>query len=84
MQAAILSQNPPHPADQWEQIEFLWEDAIKKLDRVQEDNPGYIEAQTKLAEYKTNLAKIRTRKTAETESAAALELAKEYIADWQE
>ncbi|WP_199246160.1 hypothetical protein [[Phormidium] sp. ETS-05] len=83
MQAAILSQNPPHPADQWEQIAKLWEEAIKKLDQVPVNNPGYIEAQTKLAQYKTNLANIHTRKTAETESAAALQLAKEYIAEWQ-
>lgn len=83
MQAAVLSQNPPHPATQWGQIASLWGEAINRLEQVQVNNPGYIEAQTKLAQYKTNLANIRTRETAETESAAALKLAKEYIADWQ-
>ncbi len=84
MQAAVLSQNPPHPVTQWEQIAQLWGEAINLLQQVPVNNPGYIEAQTKLAQYKTNLGNIRTRENAETKSAAALEQAKEYIAKWQE
>lgn len=83
MQAAVLSQNPPHPVSQWEQVVDLWEDAVNRLQKVSVDNPGYLEAQTKLAEYKTNLGIVRTRLQSEQLSSRAISRAKSLIADWQ-
>lgn len=83
MQAAVLSQNPPHPASQWEQVVDLWQDAVNRLQKVSVDKPGYLEAQTKLAEYKTNLGIVRTRLQSEQQSSAAISRAKKQIADWQ-
>ncbi|MDB9313395.1 hypothetical protein PN462_09825 [Spirulina sp. CS-785/01] len=80
MQAAQLSQNPPHPASKWREIAILWEEAIKQLKQVSSDNKaGYVEAQNLMAQYQTNLSEIRLRETAERESVQALETAQEQI-----
>lgn len=80
LQAAQLSQNPPHPVSQWEEIARLWEVAIARLTEVKSDNPGYLTAQQLLATYETNLAQIRIRLRAEQEAATALTQAKSRIA----
>ncbi|NEO26930.1 MAG: hypothetical protein F6K03_08550, partial [Kamptonema sp. SIO4C4] len=52
MQAAELSQNPPHPASKWQEIILLWEEAIRQLRQVNPDNrEGYVEAQQLIAQY---------------------------------
>jgi hypothetical protein len=83
MSAAVNSQNPPHPAEKWEQIANLWQESIQRLEQVRADNPGYLEAQNKLAQYKTNLGTAQLREKVERESANALESAKDAIATWQ-
>ncbi|NER35473.1 MAG: hypothetical protein F6J93_15965 [Oscillatoria sp. SIO1A7] len=83
MQAAVLSQSPPHPVSKWEQVVDLWENAVNRLQKISVDNPGYLEAQTKLAEYKTNLGIVRTRLESEKLSSKAISRAKSLIADWQ-
>lgn len=83
LQAAQLSQNPPHSSAQWEQITNLWADAIAQLQQVSADDPGYVDAIKQLAQYKTNLGIAQTRLAAEQESSRALQQAKEQIADWQ-
>lgn len=84
MQAAVLSQNPPHPAPKWEEIAILWQEAITRLKIIRETDPGFLEAQKKLAEYQTNLGTVRTRRQEEMESSAALERAKDAISNWQQ
>ena len=83
MQAAILSQNPPHSATQWEQVAKLWESAIGQLKQVKVDDASYAEAQGKLAEYQSNLGIVKIRISSEKESAIALKNAKQLIAQWQ-
>jgi hypothetical protein len=83
IQAATASQNPPHSADEWEQIARLWQDAIDRLKAVDSENPGYLEAQTKLAEYTKNLGQAQIRQSAEQVSVRALEQAKNLVSNWQ-
>ncbi|NJK28134.1 MAG: hypothetical protein HC925_06060, partial [Coleofasciculaceae cyanobacterium SM2_3_26] len=79
MQAAVLSQNPPHDATTWQEVVKLWEEAIARLEEIASDNPGYLEAQSKLAQYKTNLAQVQIRLQAELDSVEALEVAQRQI-----
>jgi hypothetical protein len=83
MQAAIMSQNPPHPAAKWEQTAQLWEKAMYQLQQVGVDEPTYPEAQQKLAEYQANLAAVKIRIDAEKQSVTAMKRAKDLIAQWQ-
>ncbi|NES64404.1 MAG: hypothetical protein F6K24_03595 [Okeania sp. SIO2D1] len=83
MQAATAAQNGPHPEQQWQVVASLWEQAINQLQKIPADNPAYLEAQTKLGEYQVNLANVKMRLQAETESKKALKEAKNLIADWQ-
>lgn len=83
MSAAVASQNPPHSAEKWEQIADLWQESIQRLEQVSFDNPGYLDAQNKLAQYKTNLGTAQLRQKIEQQSAEALKEAKSAIADWQ-
>ncbi len=74
--AAEASQNPPHPVEEWQRVESLWQDAIARLASVsKEDEVGYQQAQAKLAEYKDNLAQIGIRKKQEADSVAAFQRA---------
>ena len=84
MQAAIASQNPPHSAAQWEQVQRLWDMAIARLEQVKPDAPDYLEVQQKLAEYEVNRGIVATRLQAEKESVQTLNRAKEAIAAWQQ
>lgn len=83
MQAAKTSQNAPHPQQHWQLIATLWEQAINQLQKIPVDNPSYLEAQSKLAEYQVNLANVKMRFQAEKESETAFKQAKNLIADWQ-
>jgi hypothetical protein len=83
MQAAIMSQNPPHPAAQWEEVAKLWEQAMDQLKQVRVDEPTYPEAQQKLAEYQANLAAVKIRIDAEEKSVTAMKRSKDLIAEWQ-
>ncbi|MEG3847459.1 hypothetical protein QT971_08760 [Microcoleus sp. herbarium19] len=84
LSAAVASQKPPHPAAQWEQITGLWEEGIDRLKMVPVDNPGYLDAQTKLAEYQKNLGIAQIRLQAEKDSATALQEAKSLFANLQQ
>ena len=81
--AAVASQKPPHPAAQWEQIAGLWEEGINRLKMIPVDNPGYLDAQTKLAQYQKNLGISQIRLQAEKDSEKALQGAKSLFANLQ-
>ena len=83
LQASLESQEPPHPAGKWEDIVGLWQMAIERLSQVQADDPGYLEAQAKLAEYQVNLNTAKRRASDEQTSVAALTRAKERVSGWQ-
>jgi tetratricopeptide (TPR) repeat protein len=82
--AARASQNPPHTAQEWQQVIELWEKAIARLEKVPEENPSYLEAQKKLAEYTQNLGTIQGRLRDEEEAVELLKEAKELITEWRE
>ncbi|HEY9700109.1 MAG TPA: hypothetical protein V6D10_22835 [Trichocoleus sp.] len=63
--AALKSQNPPHPLQQWREVQWLWRDAIAQMQKVAVDSPMYGLAQRKLQEYEANLAGINDRVIAE-------------------
>ncbi|MBW4516662.1 MAG: hypothetical protein KME11_15750 [Timaviella obliquedivisa GSE-PSE-MK23-08B] len=71
--AAIQGQNPPHTAEEWQQIAKVWEEAIAQVERVSEDDTGYAEAQKMRAEYLKNLGQITIRLQAEEQSVRIFE-----------
>lgn len=73
------AQNAPHAVTEWEGIADLWEQAIARLQQVEADDPGYVEAQSSLANYQVNLTAVRTRLHAERKSVEALSRAKDRI-----
>lgn len=83
MAAAQQTQNPPHSVTEWEQIANLWEQAIQQLRLVSNQDAGYVDAQTKIAEYTKNLGITKVRKEAEKESVEAVKRAKDKISNWQ-
>ncbi|HLO52252.1 MAG TPA: hypothetical protein VK211_27880 [Kamptonema sp.] len=83
MSAAVASQNPPHSAEQWGKIASLWGESIQRLEQVKVESPGYLDAQNKLAQYKTNLGTAQLRQKIEEQAADDLREAKSAIANWQ-
>jgi hypothetical protein len=83
MSAAVSSKKPPHPAAQWEKIAELWAEAINRLKMVPVDSPGYLDAQTKLAQYQQNLGIAQIRLKAESDAVKAFGDAKNLFAQLQ-
>lgn len=81
--AASASQKPPHSAETWQKIADLWQQSIERLSQIPFDNPGYLDAQTKLAEYQNNLGTTQIRLKAEKESVEAFNQAKGLFAKFQ-
>jgi hypothetical protein len=79
LQAAQVSQNPPHPAQKWKQAENLWVEAIERLQKIRVEEPNYLEAQKLLAAYQSNLGIVQSRKQAESESTQAFNEANRRI-----
>lgn len=77
--ASVAAQNPPHSADEWQEIVLLWQQATERLLQVPVSDTGYIEAQKLLAQYQRNLGIVRIRLSAEQASAHALKRAKDII-----
>jgi hypothetical protein len=75
LQASTLTQNPPHSEATWAESEKLWNEAIARLQSVPLEDSGYLEAQTLMATYRSNLAQVQLRKTAEIQSVNAYESA---------
>ncbi|MGB3299841.1 MAG: hypothetical protein WBA76_16370 [Phormidesmis sp.] len=60
-QAALASQNAPHPPEKWADISRLWQTALLTLETIDTDYPSYAEAQQVKAQYQQNLSEIRDR-----------------------
>ena len=74
--AAVQGQNPPHSAQEWQQVIALWEEAIAQVKHIAPDDLlGNQEAQTLGAVYQQNLGQIKIRLAAETDSVRAFEQA---------
>jgi hypothetical protein len=81
-QAAQAAQNPPHTVAQWQQAINLWQQAINRLEQIStNDLVGYQTAQKLLATYRNNLEVLKVRQQAEVEATAAMQQAKEQIAN---
>lgn len=72
-QAALASQNAPHPAEQWAEIAAVWEIALSTLDRIGPAHPQYAEAQQVKARYQQNLGAIWHRHQLERTTAQQLQ-----------
>lgn len=73
--------NPPHSVERWQQCANLWQEAISKLNRVPLEDPGYLKAQSLLANYQTHLGEIKISQQAEANSVRAFEYAYSQIVD---
>ncbi|NEO26229.1 MAG: hypothetical protein F6K03_04865 [Kamptonema sp. SIO4C4] len=71
--AANLSQNPPLPAEQWEQSAEHWQTAIARLETIPPESAFYSYTRQKVREYRRNLRMIKQRQ--EQEEAAVADLA---------
>ena len=78
-EAAKASQNPPHPADKWEQIAKQWQSAIDQLKNIEVKEAGYVEAQKLIAQYQTNLGIVQNRQKYESEAIQILAQANQEI-----
>lgn len=83
IQAAKSAQNPPHSAKEWEKVIKLWQEAIRRLEQIPTDNPNYLDAQKKLAEYQSNLWVSESRLQAEKDAVESVKQAKVAIAQWK-
>lgn len=60
----------------------MWEQAIEQLRDVSLDDPRYLEAQTLLAKYQTNLGEVEIKQEDESQSVEALNNAKSQIVEF--
>lgn len=75
--ASNMSQNPPHPVQDWVKMQSLWQEAIALLEVVPEESKAYPFAYNKLNEYRKYLTGITGRLTTEAEANEKLTAAKQ-------
>jgi len=76
-QAALASQDPPHPVSQWQQIAKDWRSASEMLEAVPAESPVRELADSKLTEYRANRATILVRIDAEAKAEVGLRQAQQ-------
>jgi len=75
-QAAQNSKSLPLPAEDWVEIQSLWQEAIALLEKVPQDSRAYPFAKNKLQQYRKYLVAIKGRLTTEEEANQKLIAAK--------
>ncbi|MEZ2229258.1 MAG: hypothetical protein ACBR50_23665 [Microcoleus sp.] len=75
MEAAVMTQNPPHPLENWQQVQGKWQESIKLLEAIPDSSPVATQAQEKLTVYRTNYQAISNRIVTEQKAATNLESA---------
>lgn len=75
--ASNMSQNPPHPLQDWVKMQSLWQEAIALLEVVPEESKAYPFAYNKLNQYRKYLTGITGRLTTEAEANEKLTAAKQ-------
>jgi hypothetical protein len=75
MEAAVMTQNPPHPLENWQQVQEKWQESIKLLEAIPDNSPVATQAQEKLTVYRTNYQAITNRIVTEQKAATNLEAA---------
>lgn len=81
--AAYKSDNPPHPAFLWTEIQSMWREAITQLQQLPTNSNLQPVAQEKIKAYQTNLSQTNQRLLKERQAQAYLQSAKDaaLIAD---
>ncbi|MBC6421210.1 MAG: hypothetical protein GDA38_06340 [Hormoscilla sp. SP12CHS1] len=77
MSAAIMSQDPPHPVEKWQEMKLLWQQALSLLSIITPDSYVQELRLKKIQEYGANLMAISKRLKLEKEAQIQLEAAKE-------
>ena len=80
-QAAVASQNAPHPPEKWADISRLWQRALSTLNQVQPNHPRYAEAQQVKVLYRDNLSAIRDRYQREQTATQSLQSLQASLAE---
>ncbi len=78
-QATSSCANFPHSANRWQECVNLLNRAVDTLENVPLEDAGYLETQTLLAAYETELGNMRIRQQEEEESQQAYESAQSMI-----
>ncbi len=60
-----------HTAEEWQEIENLWQESIDRLKQIDAKDPDYLPAQKLLASYQTSLGNVRIRLQQEQEATRA-------------
>lgn len=81
MEAAVMTQNPPHPLENWQQVQEKWEESIKLLEAIPDSSPVATQAQEKLSVYRTNYQAITNRIVTEQKAATNLEAAQKLAGE---
>ena len=77
--AAVLVQNPPHSADIWQRAEEQWQEALKALEKVPENSPSYVEAQSLRGQYLDYKSDIEARRRQEEQAVATIQEVRQTI-----
>ncbi|MEG4529533.1 hypothetical protein [Microcoleus sp. D2_18a_D3] len=81
MEAAVRTQNPPHPLENWQQVQGKWQESIKLLEAIPDNSPVATQAQEKLSVYRTNYQAITNRIVTEQKAATNLEAAQKLAGE---
>lgn len=77
VRAAYKSENPPHPASRWIEIQTMWREAIAQLEELPTNSKLQPLAQQKIKEYKQNLAQTNQRLVKERQAKEHIRAAKD-------
>lgn len=76
-----IAMKAPLTANQWQETQTLYAEAIQRLQTITPDNPEYVASQTFLADYTQKLGQIKTRLAAETDATQYFDNAQTRIQD---
>lgn len=75
--ARKFSSGKPQTQAEWQEAEKHWETASSYLQKIDEKDPDYPEAQKRLSDYQANLSQVRIRSQQEQQSVQAFEAAQQ-------
>ena len=77
MRASYKSENPPHPASTWIEVQNLWREAIAQLEELPTSSNLQPLAKQKIKDYKRNLAQTNQRLIKERQAQGYIQSAKD-------
>lgn len=80
-EAAVMVQNPPHPAKTWQDAKVKWRQAIRLMESIPAGTPVSAQAKQRLAVYRANYNAISQRLESEEKAVDSLETAQQIA--WQ-